>query len=157
MKKFFVALILGLFFLTGCSAVEYDTEQLQLIETLENDGWTCKRSSCVFTNEDYSYEYNLVDRTYECKFSSFEVVHGSDERSQFKVDIDFQELTGEGTFSVSVDSYVTHIEATYDFSNYSTTCTIGEDILCSSFISIMESCHDQMTDYFVDSGNIAID
>ena len=157
MKKFFAVLILGVFFLTGCSDVDYDNDQLQLIETLENDGWTCKRFSCVLDDEDYSYEYNLVDNTYECNFNSYEIVHGYSERSIFKVNIDFLELTGEGTWSVSVDSTGSDIEATYDFLNYSTTCTIGEDILCSSFISIMESCYNQMTDYFAVSGYTAID
>lgn len=157
MKKFFAALILGVFILTGCSNVKLDDEQLQLKETLENDGWTCKRSSCVFTYEDYSYEYNLVENTYECKYISFEVIHGYEERSRFKVNIDFLELTGEGTYSVSIDSHATSIEATYDFSNNSTTCTIGEDILCNSFITIMQSSYSQMTDYFADSGYSAID
>jgi len=157
MKKFFAILILGAFFLTGCSSVEYDNAQLQLIQTLENDGWTCKRSSCVYVYEDYSYKYNIVENTYECNFNSFEVIHGSEERTKFKVNIDFIELTGEGNISVSVDLFVSHIEATYDFSSNSITCTLGEDILCNSFKTIMESCYNQMTDYFADSGYIAMD
>ena len=159
MKNIFVLFILGLFLLTGCADAETEEEQYnkeQLIETLENDGWTCKRSSCVFAYEDYTYEYNLADNTYECNLDSLEFIDGFNEMSKYKVNIDFVELTGEGNWSYNVGSSGTDIEATYDFSSDSTTCTTGEDVLCSYFISTMETCYNQMTDYFEDSGYIVM-
>ncbi len=155
MKKFFAVLLFGLLFLTGC--VNLDANDQLLVDTLENDGWTCKRASCIFEDDDYSYKYDLVDKTYEYSFYRSEVVHGFVEKTQFKVNIDFVELTGDGSMSVYIDSFGNNVEATYDFSSNSTTCTIGEDILCNGLISTMESSYTQMTDYFADSGYIVED
>jgi hypothetical protein len=159
MKKIIVALFLGMFLLTGCSDAEYEDQYgtEQLIESLENDGWTCNRSRCILAYEDYSYEYNLAENTYECSLDSVEIIEGNKEMSKFIVNIDFLELTGEGTWSYYVGSIGTDIEATYDYSSDSTTCTNGEEILCGYFLSTMESCYNQMTDYFADSGYTVLD
>ena len=88
MKKISTVLIIAMFFLTGCSGENYDNEQYrkeQLIETLENDGWTCIPSRCVFADDVYSYEYNLVENTYEFNLNSFEVIDGYNSTSNFKV------------------------------------------------------------------------